>query len=590
MKKSVLRATAVVVAIMMLLSLAACGQSAPAATTAVSETLGDALSATTAVSETLADALSVTTAVTEVLGDALTTTTASTAAPTAPTTAAIVQVEGPRPKISVAVMDFGTFPADRGTIESNNVTEWINENSPVEIEFISINRAEVTALYTAMLAAGNAPDIMSDFAVEAFERFVIQELLLDVTDLLDEYGPNIKAMVPQEVLDWGMHEGRLYAIPKTRNETAVPNWMQFIRQDWLDNLGLGMPNDFDELYDAMYAFTFNDPDGNGIDDTYGYGAGAGESEGSGPGFGGAERILNLYGAMRDRWLPYGEDGLYDHVAITPNRRDAYKFIERMFDDGLINPEFFTMTGQQARTEFITGGVGTIGMQVGSVGVTMLNAMKEIDPNANPQPMKTLMSPYGQFAYLQERAAQMHIMIPTTCKDPAAAITYLDWLCSTGWEWITYGEEGVYFERVNGRIIRIGDPEERSHALNNAGQYSIAIGYREMISDLEVQYEYNKDRMSDNEKQALLTQIAACKESMSHEFVWWLPTLHLGLEMSNELLPQMNTFAVQTYEEAVINKNVSIDEAYEKIINEYNALGYQELRKVYNERIKEMGLG
>lgn len=42
-----------------------------------------------------------------------------------------------------------------------------------------------------------------------------------------------------------------------------------IRQDWLENLGLEMPTSLDELYDVLYAFTYNDPDGNGVDDTYG---------------------------------------------------------------------------------------------------------------------------------------------------------------------------------------------------------------------------------------------------------------------------------------------------------------------------------
>jgi hypothetical protein len=339
----------------------------------------------------------------------------------------------------------------------------------------------------------------------------------------------------------------------------------------------------------MYAFTFSDPDGNGADDTYGYGAGSGESAGSGPGFGGFERILNLYGAMRDRWLPYAGDGSYDYVAITENRKEGYKFCEKLFDAGLVNPEFFTMTGQQCRTEFINGKTGTIGMQVTSVDAEFLSAMKEVDPDANPAPLKTLVSPLGQFAYLQERAAQLHVMLPTTCSDPAAAIQYLDWLASDGWEHITYGEEGGYFERVNGRIIQIGDPVKRKHDLEGANVLCLAVGYKQEISDLELQLEHFGDKMSDVEKQALRAQISAMKESMSHEFKWWLPTLHLGLEMSNDLVPQMSQFAQTTFEEAVINKDISGDGAYDKVVKEFDALGYQELRALYNERVKELGL-
>ena len=37
------------------------------------------------------------------------------------------------------------------------------------------------------------------------------------------------------------------------------------------------------------------------------------------------------------------------------------------------------------------------------------------------------------------------------------------------------------------------------------------------------------------------------------------------------------------------KDVSVDEAFERIVKEFDALGYQELRMVYNERVAELGL-
>jgi putative aldouronate transport system substrate-binding protein len=486
-------------------------------------------------------------------------------------------------------MDFGTFPSDRGTLENNDITQWINENSPVEVEFIPVNRNEVTSLYTAMLAAGTAPDIISDYSVEAFERFVIDESLLKLDDLVKEHGQGILANVPQDVLDWGYYNGSLYAIPKTRDGISVPNWMTWIRQDWLDNLGLAMPTNFDEFYNVMYAFTFNDPDRNGLNDTYGFGAGSGESAGGGPSFSGFERLFCLYGAKRDQWAPFGANGSYEYIAVTPQRKDAYKYAERLFDNGLVNPEFFTMTGQQCRTEFITGKIGTIGMQISSIDTAFLAAMKEVDPNANPVALKTLVSPYGQFAYLQERAAQLHVMLPTTCSNPAAAMQYLNWMATDGWERIIYGIEGEHFERVEDRIVPVGDLTKNAHDLAEARVLALATGYKREISDLELQLEYNQDTMSDIEKQSLLARITSSQESMAHEFVYWVPTLHLGLESSSELIPSMNQFALPNFEAAVIDKNVSVDQAYERIVAEFNALGYQQLREEYNARVKELGL-
>jgi putative aldouronate transport system substrate-binding protein len=499
------------------------------------------------------------------------------------------KASGQKPKITVAVMDFGTFPSDRGTLENNDITRWINEKSPVQVEFVPVNRGEVTSLYTAMLAAGTAPDIISDYDVGAFERFVIDESLLGLDDLVKEHGQGILANVAPEVLKEGYYNGLLYAIPKMRDGISVPNWMIWIRQDWLDNLGLKMPTNFDEFYDVMYAFTFNDPDRNGLHDTYGFGAGAGESAGGGPSFGGIERLLCLYGGMRGRWLPYGPNGSYDHVAITVNRRDGYKFAEKLFDNSLINPEFFTMTGQQCRTEFITGKVGTIGMQISSIDVAFLTAMKDVNPNAKVAPLKTLVSPYGQFAYLHERAAQMHIMLPKTCSNPVAAMQYLNWMVTDGWQRIIYGIEGEHFTLVNRRIVPIGDAQKRAHDLAEARVLALATGYRMEIADLELQLEYNKDTLTEIEKESLEARIASSLESLSHEFIYYVPTEHLGLESSATLIPTMNQFAVSNYEAAVIDKNVTVDQAYTRILAEYDALGYQDLRREYNERVKELDL-
>lgn len=60
--------------------------------------------------------------------------------------------------------------------------------------------------------------------------------------------------------------GRIYGFPINSGKGAVT----YIRKDWLDNLGLKVPRTWDELYEVMKAFTYNDPDQNGKNDTYGY--------------------------------------------------------------------------------------------------------------------------------------------------------------------------------------------------------------------------------------------------------------------------------------------------------------------------------
>lgn len=61
-------------------------------------------------------------------------------------------------------------------------------------------------------------------------------------------------------------DGRIYGIYTSRE---LGRQGVTIRKDWLDNLGLELPKTVDDFEEVLRAFTEDDPDGNGIDDTYG---------------------------------------------------------------------------------------------------------------------------------------------------------------------------------------------------------------------------------------------------------------------------------------------------------------------------------
>ena len=492
-----------------------------------------------------------------------------------------------RPQISVAVLDFGNFPSDRGTLEDNDLTEWINANSPVAIDFVAITRDEAVTKYSTMLAAGTAPDVIMEWNITAFEQFIANGTLQPLDEAFETYGENLKAAIPEDVLQWGYYNGKLYGIPKIRSETNVVNWMSWIRQDWLDNLGLDMPTTMEEFYEVVRAFTFDDPDGNGIDDTWGFGAGSGVASGQNEDFGGCERISNLFGAQRFLWMP-GEDGLLDYVDITKNRLEAVRYLERMYDEGLCNPEFFTQTAQQAQSDWVNGKVGTIGAQAGTVDATVLEAMLEVDPNANPVPLKTLASPLGQFGYYKEQPFDLMIMVPNTCEDPSAVIQYLDWMISGAWEYINYGVEGTHYIKQDGAIISICDSETSEHDLSHAAMYTLATPYNRRISDVETELVVNADTYSEVEKRAVELNIAAMQESLSVPFTFYTPTTALGLESVSTTLPSLTNYSQEVWERCIIDSSLSADEAYQMIVDEWEVLGYPQIREEFNARAKELG--
>lgn len=61
-------------------------------------------------------------------------------------------------------------------------------------------------------------------------------------------------------------DGRIYGVYTSRE---LGRQGVTIRKDWLDKLGLDIPKTVDDLEEVLRAFTEDDPDGNGKDDTYG---------------------------------------------------------------------------------------------------------------------------------------------------------------------------------------------------------------------------------------------------------------------------------------------------------------------------------
>ena len=103
----------------------------------------------------------------------------------------------------------------------------------------------------------------------------------------------------------------------------------FYRKDWLDNLGMSEPTTIDEFYDMLYAFTKNDPDGNGKDDTYGLAV----SKYAGP-----WDIIQTWMGVPNGW---GEqaDGTLVPAHLTTEYKEALDFFRKIYSEGLVNSDF-----------------------------------------------------------------------------------------------------------------------------------------------------------------------------------------------------------------------------------------------------------
>jgi putative aldouronate transport system substrate-binding protein len=102
------------------------------------------------------------------------------------------------------------------------------------------------------------------------------------------------------------------------------------RADWAEKLGIPEPKTFEDLYNMMYAFTYDDPDGNGVDDTYGLCLCK---------YAGPFDIMQAYYGAGNQWVEEG--GKLVPVHQTTEYLEALKWFRKMYEEGLVYEDWAT---------------------------------------------------------------------------------------------------------------------------------------------------------------------------------------------------------------------------------------------------------
>ena len=176
-------------------------------------------------------------------------TDAAAAETEAGTEAAQSDLYGDEVTINVMVWDRGNA-APGTTTEDNNLTKWIQEQVKelynINVEYTAVPRSESDDKVNIMLSGGTAPDIIMTYDQALFYNYASSGALKDLTDLYAQYGGDIEANCT-EAEPAGVIDGVRYAVMKQRG-TEEPRHTAYIRQDWLDELGMEIPTTKSNTY------------------------------------------------------------------------------------------------------------------------------------------------------------------------------------------------------------------------------------------------------------------------------------------------------------------------------------------------------
>lgn len=190
-----------------------------------------------------------------------------------------------------------------------------------------------------IMASGDLPDIIyvSDTGTN-YVKWATDGLLLDLTPYFNEETlPHPYAVLTEEEL-YSVRipslDNHIYSLPRVQTKP----WDCIIyRADWLEKLGLEVPTTPEEFKEVMIAFATQDPDGNGVDDTYGwcYNTVMGPDH----------RNLTSGFGIRPSEVP-DENGNYVLMQAQEAYMDYLDWIKEMYDAGALDPEFYLVTMYQ----------------------------------------------------------------------------------------------------------------------------------------------------------------------------------------------------------------------------------------------------
>lgn len=212
----------------------------------------------------------------------------------------------------------------------------------------SSSAADMPTALSTVLVGKKLPDIINA-QNESMRDIAEDGGLVPLDDYLEEYAPNITEYfekAPEAKNLGSASDGHIYFIPGSLSgpeNSGSPAQGFFIRQDWLDKLGLEAPKTIDEYYNVLSAFKTQDPNGNGIADEIPY-------------FG---RTMSIDPLLKQFFCTGNEFEIENGALVFGPTSENYKLamntLAKWYGEGLIDNEIFTRNS--AREQLLGQNIG-----------------------------------------------------------------------------------------------------------------------------------------------------------------------------------------------------------------------------------------
>ena len=395
-------------------------------------------------------------------------------------------------------------------------------------------------------------------------KFAVEGAFIPLEDLVKEYAPNIQAVFdehPEYVAGSVASDGHLYYIPSLFE--GKPSMGFYIRQDWLDKLGLEVPTTLDEYYNVLKAFREQDPNGNGQKDEVPY-------------FyrdKGVDGLIQLWGAYNDWHV--NDEGQVVHGKTEEEYKTAMKELAKWYQEGLIDQEIYSR-GAQAREQLLGENLGgSTHDWFSSTG--SFNRFADTIEGFN---WIAIAPPADVNGDVKEIFGRRELVasgwgISSDNQYPVETIKYFDWwFTESGRRTYAYGIEGVDYTMVDGK------PQYTEATLTKEGgvpMYMRDMGQLEFGAPMSIQAEI--DAMTPQAQQGF---------ALYNDHPEWYPEQFPALSYTTEeerIIKDkgtaVNTLITERQQEWLMGTK-DIDATWDQYLADLDSMGYQEVRQTQQD--------
>ena len=379
-------------------------------------------------------------------------------------------------KITVEIYDRGN---DGGSDPENNMyTDYIKkgmlEKHNVEVTFKKVPRWTETDEINNLLAAGDAPDICVTYSYPTVLTYAQMGGVIDLNQYIETYKgelTNLWNWLGDTNMLWDKDpkSGTVWALEGKRVENQ--RIVTFVREDWLKKLNLKTPTTRAEFENMLIAFRDNASTllGENADKmipyqvTYDVGWTAN----------------NLIASFLDPKMTDKEfyiNGFDDRMVTQNGTKEAVRLLNKWYNMGLLWDDFALYgSGDTTGDDMIKAGY------VGAIMVnwdqpfrngddSLINSLKRIvGSDANYIAVDCFENSEGKYAkYLYSSAGDRKIFFPSTNDEPLASLLYLDFISSPEvLKYLQAGDEGVTHKVLDSGAIQI--LAATGNAIQNSGK-------------------------------------------------------------------------------------------------------------------------